>query len=142
MWPEPAWCRARGRSRSEAPPSSCTAYRHQLVAFDTVGLTVEVRWIASEARRDLGAGFGQYLVGQDVGEIVLVAQDLAAYGRDIDAPGGIVALLLGLVANAAAGWWWADPVAALLMVPWLLMEGVEGIRGESCEEDDDGCASS
>jgi divalent metal cation (Fe/Co/Zn/Cd) transporter len=29
-------------------------------------------------------------------------------------------LLLGLVANAAAGWWWADPIAALLMVPWLL----------------------
>jgi divalent metal cation (Fe/Co/Zn/Cd) transporter len=50
------------------------------------------------------------------------------------------ALLLGLVANAAVGWWWADPVAALLMVPWLLKEGVEGIRGESCEEDD--CESS
>jgi divalent metal cation (Fe/Co/Zn/Cd) transporter len=43
-------------------------------------------------------------------------------------------LLLGLVANALAGWWWADPVAALLMVPWLVKEGVEGIRGESCEE--------
>ncbi len=39
-------------------------------------------------------------------------------------------LLAGLVANAVAGWWWADPVAALLMVPWLLREGVEGIRGE------------
>jgi divalent metal cation (Fe/Co/Zn/Cd) transporter len=44
-------------------------------------------------------------------------------------------LLLGLVANALAGWWWADPVAALLMVPWLVKEGVEGIRGESCEEE-------
>ncbi|MAG30227.1 MAG: hypothetical protein CL908_04940 [Deltaproteobacteria bacterium] len=43
-------------------------------------------------------------------------------------------LLLGLVANAAAGWWWADPVAALAMVPWLLKEGLEGIRGESCED--------
>jgi divalent metal cation (Fe/Co/Zn/Cd) transporter len=42
-------------------------------------------------------------------------------------------LLLGLVANAAAGWWWADPLAALLMVPWLVKEGLEGIRGESCE---------
>jgi divalent metal cation (Fe/Co/Zn/Cd) transporter len=42
-------------------------------------------------------------------------------------------LLLGLVANAIAGWWWADPVAALLMVPWLVKEGVEGLRGESCE---------
>ncbi len=42
------------------------------------------------------------------------------------------ALLLGLGANAVAGWWWADPVAALLMVPWLLKEGVEGLRGEGC----------
>ncbi|MEE9299198.1 MAG: 30S ribosomal protein S12 methylthiotransferase RimO [Acidimicrobiia bacterium] len=33
------------------------------------------------------------LVGHGVGEIVLVAQDLAAYGRDIGAPGGIVELL-------------------------------------------------
>ena len=40
------------------------------------------------------------------------------------------ALLLGLVANGAAGWWWADPAAALLMVPWLVKEGVEGLRGE------------
>lgn len=39
-------------------------------------------------------------------------------------------LLLGLVLNAAAGWWWADPVAALFMVPWLIREGVEGVRGE------------
>jgi divalent metal cation (Fe/Co/Zn/Cd) transporter len=42
-------------------------------------------------------------------------------------------LLLGLVANALAGWWWADPVAALLMVPWLVKEGMEGLRGEHCE---------
>ena len=46
------------------------------------------------------------------------------------------ALLLGLVANAAAGWWWADPAAALAMVPWLIQEGREGLRGESCA---DGC---
>jgi len=42
-------------------------------------------------------------------------------------------LLFGLAANAAAGWWWADPVAALLMVPWLVAEGREGLRGETCE---------
>lgn len=41
-------------------------------------------------------------------------------------------LLLGLAANAYAGWSWADPVAGLLMVPWLLKEGVEGIRGDEC----------
>ena len=36
-------------------------------------------------------------------------------------------LLLGLVANASMGWWWADPAAALVMVPWLVTEGVEGV---------------
>jgi divalent metal cation (Fe/Co/Zn/Cd) transporter len=42
-------------------------------------------------------------------------------------------LLLGLVANALAGWWWADPITALLMMPWLVKEGIEGVRGEHCE---------
>jgi len=45
-----------------------------------------------------------------------------------------VPLFLGLVANAAAGWWWADPLAALCMVPWLLKEGLEGLRGDPCCE--------
>ena len=45
-------------------------------------------------------------------------------------------LLLGLGLNALLGLWWADPVAALVMVPWLIREGREGIRGESCR---DGC---
>ena len=43
------------------------------------------------------------------------------------------ALLLGLGANAIAGWWWADPIAASLMVPWLVKEGREGLSGEECE---------
>jgi divalent metal cation (Fe/Co/Zn/Cd) transporter len=41
-----------------------------------------------------------------------------------------LALLMGLVLNAVAGWWWADPMAALLMVPWLVREGLEGLRGD------------
>jgi divalent metal cation (Fe/Co/Zn/Cd) transporter len=44
-------------------------------------------------------------------------------------------LLLGLTANATLGWWWADPVAALLMIPWLIKEGREGLRGEACCDD-------
>jgi divalent metal cation (Fe/Co/Zn/Cd) transporter len=39
-------------------------------------------------------------------------------------------LLVGLAANALFGWGWADPVAALLMVPWLVKEGLEGVRGD------------
>ncbi|MCZ6747564.1 MAG: hypothetical protein O7C74_10150, partial [Acidobacteria bacterium] len=36
-----------------------------------------------------------------------------------------VTLLLGLGLNAALGWWWADPVAALAMIPLLIHEGRE-----------------
>ena len=39
-------------------------------------------------------------------------------------------LLVGLVANATLGWWWLDAATALLLVPWLVREGLEGIRGE------------
>lgn len=44
-------------------------------------------------------------------------------------------LFLGLAANAIAGWWWADPMAALLMVPWLVKEGLEGLEGKGCAGD-------
>ncbi|MGD9889914.1 MAG: cobalt transporter [Dehalococcoidia bacterium] len=40
----------------------------------------------------------------------------------------------GLVAVALAGWWWLDAVSALLLVPWLAREGLEGLRGEGCFE--------
>jgi divalent metal cation (Fe/Co/Zn/Cd) transporter len=43
-----------------------------------------------------------------------------------------VPLLLGLLANAALGWWWADPVAALCMVPWLVKEARHALRGKPC----------
>lgn len=43
-------------------------------------------------------------------------------------------LLLGLGANSAVGWWWADPIAALGMVPWLIKEGKEGLFEEQCGE--------
>ena len=41
-------------------------------------------------------------------------------------------LLLGLLLNALFGWWWADPVAALIMVPIIAKEGIEALRGETC----------
>jgi len=47
-------------------------------------------------------------------------------------------LLGGLTLNAMFGWWWADPVAALIMVPIIGKEGVEALRGhDACN---DGCA--
>lgn len=41
-------------------------------------------------------------------------------------------LLGGLLLNALLGWWWADPVAALAMVPIIANEGREALRGEEC----------
>lgn len=45
-------------------------------------------------------------------------------------------LLGGLLLNAFLGWWWADPAAALIMVPIIVKEGIEGLRGETCCDDE------
>jgi len=43
-------------------------------------------------------------------------------------------LLGGLALNAAFSWWWADPVAALIMLPIIIKEGLEALRGEVCAD--------
>jgi divalent metal cation (Fe/Co/Zn/Cd) transporter len=93
---------------------------------------------------------GESLVGILLALVSLVLMPLAAIGKlraaSIIGSGALRAeaketlacsylsltLLLGLVAHATAGWWWADPVAALCMVPWLIKEGMEGVRDEAC----------
>ena len=44
-----------------------------------------------------------------------------------------VALLVGLLLNAIAGWWWADPAAALVIALVAAKEGLASWRGESCD---------
>ena len=47
-----------------------------------------------------------------------------------------VIALAGVALNAWFGWWWADPVAALAMVPIIAKEGIDGARGEAhCADD-------
>src|ERR1700730_8870664 len=41
-------------------------------------------------------------------------------------------LLAGLLLNAYFGLWWADPLAALIMVPIIAKEGIDGVRGRRC----------
>jgi divalent metal cation (Fe/Co/Zn/Cd) transporter len=43
-----------------------------------------------------------------------------------------VALLVGLGANALAGWWWADPLVALVIAGVAVREGRGSWRGDSC----------
>ena len=42
------------------------------------------------------------------------------------------ALLVGLLANAVAGWWWADPIVALLIGAVALLEATDAWHGDSC----------
>lgn len=42
------------------------------------------------------------------------------------------AVFIGLAGNALFGWWWLDPIAALVIAGVALREGVETWRGEGC----------
>lgn len=62
-----------------------------------------------------------------------IAKQLGSRALEADAVETLVCaylsftVLLGLVLNAALGWWWADPVAALVMVYFVFKEGREAI---------------
>jgi divalent metal cation (Fe/Co/Zn/Cd) transporter len=61
-----------------------------------------------------------------------------ADSRQTDICAYLSAILLGgLLLNALLGWWWADPVAGLCMVPLIAWEGSKALRGEKCCND--GC---
>jgi divalent metal cation (Fe/Co/Zn/Cd) transporter len=51
--------------------------------------------------------------------------DLCAYLSGI--------LFVGLILNALFGWWWADSIAAILMVPIIMREGIEAFKGDVCD---------
>jgi len=67
-------------------------------------------------------------VGRDLGSAAMNADakqtDFCVYLSAI--------LLGGLFLNAALGWWWADPTAALIMVPIIAKEGFDGVKGKAC----------
>lgn len=42
-------------------------------------------------------------------------------------------VLVGLVLNVAFGWWWADPVAALAVVPLVIKEGLEALKSDDTD---------
>jgi divalent metal cation (Fe/Co/Zn/Cd) transporter len=64
----------------------------------------------------------------------ITSQALIADSRQTDICAYLSAILLGgLSLNALLGWWWADPIAALIMVPIIAREGFEAWEGEECE---------
>lgn len=66
---------------------------------------------------------------------VIASAALQADSRQTDICAYLSAiLLLGLLLNAAFGWWWADPAAGLVMVPLIAYEGTQALRGKTCCE--------
>lgn len=60
---------------------------------------------------------------------------MLADSRQTDICAYLSAIVLGgLGLNALFGWWWADPVAALIMVPIIAKEGIDSLRGEACDD--------
>lgn len=70
----------------------------------------------------------------------LNSRALKADSRQTDICAYLSAILLaGLSLNALFGWWWADPVAGLVMIPIIAKEGFEALRGETCCGDNEAC---
>jgi divalent metal cation (Fe/Co/Zn/Cd) transporter len=60
----------------------------------------------------------------------LESRAMKADSRQTDLCAYLSAILLGgLALNALFGWWWADSVAALIMVPIIAREGFKSLRG-------------
>ncbi|HME32500.1 MAG TPA: cation transporter [Terriglobales bacterium] len=77
--------------------------------------------LLARAKRRVAAQLGSHALHADSRQA-----DFCAYLSAI--------LLAGLLLHALLGWWWADPTAALVMVPIIAHEGVQGLRGHSCDE--------
>jgi divalent metal cation (Fe/Co/Zn/Cd) transporter len=102
--------------RREAPEASYTG-------IALAALSLVVMPLLARAKRRVAAG--------------LSSRALHADSRQTDICAYLSAILLGgLILNALFGWWWADPVAALVMVPIITKEGIEALRGEQCCDDD------
>jgi len=77
-----------------------------------------ILWTAVTAVTMFALAAGKTSTGRQLGNPVLISQGRVT---TIDALLA-VAVLIGLVLNAALGWWWADPAAALVIVYYALRE--------------------
>jgi len=82
-------------------------------------ISLVVMPLLSRAKKRVGAELGSQAMNADAKQT-----DFCFYLSAI--------LLFGLVVNASLGWWWADPISALVMAPIIANEGFQSIRGETC----------
>lgn len=86
-------------------------------------MTRLARWSRATSRRRAGSGSKRLGSAATVSEAE--QNQICAYLS--------LALLVGLLANALLGWWWADPAAALVIAAVAAREGVESWKGDSCD---------
>lgn len=94
------------------------------VGIAVTSLSLAVMWWLARAKRRTARGLGSRALEADS------FQTTACFWLSL-------ITLSGIALNAAIGWWWADPAAALGMTWFLVMEGRTAWRGEDC-----GCGDS
>ncbi|MGH9552723.1 MAG: cation diffusion facilitator family transporter [Terriglobales bacterium] len=95
------------------------APKHSIPGIVLAGVSLVVMPILSRAKKKVGQELGSKAMHADARQT-----DFCVYLSGI--------LLVGLVLNATMGLWWADPAAALIMVPLIAKEGMQAMRGDTC----------
>jgi divalent metal cation (Fe/Co/Zn/Cd) transporter len=110
------------------------------VALDSVGVLIS-RSAPSRSAVGIALAFASLIVmpllarAKRKAAASLNSAALRADSRQTSLCAYLSAILLGgLVLNAISGWWWADPLAGLGMVPIIANEGREALRGKQCSD--------
>ena len=96
------------------------APEHSIPGIILASISLVVMPLLSHAKRSVGRVLGNTAMHADAKQT-----EFCSYLSAI--------LLIGLVMNAAFGFWWADPLAGLTMVPLVAKEGVDEMWGKSCD---------
>ncbi len=97
------------------------APEHSIAGIVLACVSLVVMPILSRAKRKVGRDLGSAAMHADAKQT-----EFCTYLSAI--------LLVGLLLNAFFGLWWADPAAALIMVPIIAKEGIEGAQGKACDD--------
>jgi divalent metal cation (Fe/Co/Zn/Cd) transporter len=95
------------------------APEHSVPGIVLACISLVVMPLLSRAKKKVGNELGSTAMQADAKQT-----DFCAYLSAI--------LLGGLLLNALLGWWWADPLAASVMVPIIAKEGIGGMRARTC----------
>jgi len=96
-----------------------TSPEHSIPGIVLACVSLIVMPILSRAKKKVGNALGSAAMKADARQT-----DFCVYLSII--------LLAGLLLNTVLGWWWADPIAALIMVPIIAKEGIDGIKTRTC----------